>query len=238
MPEGRCKWFCTVTQNVGVIAKTTSLQDAQSALGQGSAKNRQAIIPMKGMKAGDPHSLPKKWSNGSMWWWNWPDINQMRAKCTQVRPVCDGYQPGTTPDPWFTDEPDWFTDEPHVDPERPRFRPACLAIPALRALKTEIITEADLLRTAPPKVVKSVIIRRLRSLGEALTSARDYLESHFDFHFWPRDLEESEHPTPNFREIVEKRGIPGMLHEMLPDGSPNYPSSCREIPHQGGPPLG
>merc|ERR1712121_143585 len=128
MPEGRCKWFCTVTQNVGVIAKTTSLQEAQSALGQDNAKNRQAIIPMTGMEAGDPHSLPKKWSNGSMWWWNWPDINQMRAKCSQVRPVCDGYQPGTTPDPWFTDEPDWFTDEPdwevtdepHVDHPRPR----------------------------------------------------------------------------------------------------------------------
>ena len=83
-----CKWFCTVTQNRGVIARTTSLQDAQKPLGKGNQNNRQAIIPMKDRTPGDPHTLPKQWSSGSMWWWNWPDINQMRDKCAKEQPLC------------------------------------------------------------------------------------------------------------------------------------------------------
>jgi len=85
-----CKWFCTVTQNRGVIAKTTNLREAQNPLRQGSKNNRQAIIPMTDRKAGDPHTLPKGWGRGSMWWWDWWDINQMRDKCSKEQPVCKG----------------------------------------------------------------------------------------------------------------------------------------------------
>lgn len=85
-----CKWFCAVKINGGVVARTTNLEDAQSHLGQGNKNNRQAIIPMTGGTAGDPHTLPKGWGTGSMWWWAWPDINQMREKCAGQQPVCKG----------------------------------------------------------------------------------------------------------------------------------------------------
>ena len=85
-----CKWFCTVTQNRGVIARTTNLRDAQRPLGGGNKNNRQAIIPMTDRRAGDPHSLPKGWGSGSMWWWDWWDVNQMREKCARQQPVCKG----------------------------------------------------------------------------------------------------------------------------------------------------
>jgi len=83
-----CKWYCTVTQNRGVIARTTNLRDAQRPLGGGNKNNRQAIIPMTDRRAGDPHTLPKGWGGGSMWWWDWWDINQMRDKCARQQPVC------------------------------------------------------------------------------------------------------------------------------------------------------
>lgn len=83
-----CKWFCAVKINGGVVARTTNLKDAQSHLGQGNKNNRQAIIPMTGGTAGDPHTLTKGWGTGSMWWWGWPDINQMREKCAGQQPVC------------------------------------------------------------------------------------------------------------------------------------------------------
>jgi len=83
-----CKWFCAVTQNRGVVARTTNLQDAQRHLGGGNKNNRQAIIPMTDRRAGDPHTLPKGWGRGSMWWWDWWDINQMRDKCARQQPVC------------------------------------------------------------------------------------------------------------------------------------------------------
>jgi len=82
-PVGPKKWYCAVTQNRGVLLKTTDIQKAHQVLGQGNAQNRQAIIPMTDMKAGDPHTLAKGWATGSMWWWGWEDINQMRAKCEQ-----------------------------------------------------------------------------------------------------------------------------------------------------------
>ena len=78
------KWFCAVKSNGQIVAKTTDLTAAQKSLGIGNQRNRQLIAPMTGSKAGDPHTLKKKWSGGSMWWWNWPDINQMRAFCEKA----------------------------------------------------------------------------------------------------------------------------------------------------------
>ena len=68
-------WYCAVSRSCGLIlAKTPDLSVAQQALG-----TIQAIIPMTDGIAGDPHDLYKSWSSGSdagsMWWWNWPDIN-------------------------------------------------------------------------------------------------------------------------------------------------------------------
>ena len=66
----------------GILAKTTELSVAQTALGStGHASNRQAIIPMLLNTAGDPHTLAKSWSGGSMYWGDWNDIRKMQATC-------------------------------------------------------------------------------------------------------------------------------------------------------------
>merc|ERR1719334_2481720 len=98
-----CKWYCTVTQNRGVIARTTNLHDAQRPLGGGNKNNRQAIIPMTDRQAGDPHTLPKGWGSGSMWWWDWWDINQMRDKCAREQPLSKKGPTPPRPGPlkWF-----------------------------------------------------------------------------------------------------------------------------------------
>merc|ERR1712212_1182825 len=74
-----------------------------------------------------------------------------------------------TDDPdWFTDEPDWFTDEPDwiTDEPEPEEHVSleCMVFPALRVMKTEMMTEAQLIRTAPAQVVKQVVMRRLGAL--------------------------------------------------------------------------
>ena len=76
------KWFCAVRIDKGVLVKSGSLEVARAMLGKGSGENRQAIIPMTGNKAGDPHTLDKSWDGGSMWWRDWHDINEMRDMCT------------------------------------------------------------------------------------------------------------------------------------------------------------
>ena len=74
---------------------TIKLEAAQRFLGPGGANARQAIIPMDGTKAGDPHDLPKSWNiwffphgkshveshMGSMWWYNEEDIKIMQDFC-------------------------------------------------------------------------------------------------------------------------------------------------------------
>ena len=82
--EDGLHWFCAVTRNGGVLVKTLDLTVAQQALGFGDSGHRQAIIPMIDSKAGDPHDLDKSWATGSMWWWNWPDINVMQADCERA----------------------------------------------------------------------------------------------------------------------------------------------------------
>merc|ERR1719234_252438 len=79
------KWFCAVSKAKGVLATTTELRSAQRALGPGKWGKSQAIIPMTGRVAGDPHTLTKDWGNGSMWWWNWPDIKEMQATCERAK---------------------------------------------------------------------------------------------------------------------------------------------------------
>ena len=78
------KWFCAVKSTGNIAAKSFKLAEAQKSLGIGSKNARQAIIPMTGSKAGDPHTLDKKWQGGSMWWWNWPDIKKMQAFCEKT----------------------------------------------------------------------------------------------------------------------------------------------------------
>ena len=68
----------------GVVSRTKDLRKAQRELGTGSASTRQAIIPMKGAQAGDPHSLSKKWNGGSMYWNNVNEINAMRDTCART----------------------------------------------------------------------------------------------------------------------------------------------------------
>ena len=75
------------------MATTTDLATAQKSLGIGNQRNRQLIAPMTGRKAGDPHTLSKKWSGGSMWWWNWSDIKRMQAFCEKTDPPSPA--PGT-----------------------------------------------------------------------------------------------------------------------------------------------
>ena len=79
----------------GILAKTTDLAEARSALGStGSWSNRQAIIPMSLTTAGDPHTLAKSWSGGSMFWGDWNDIKKMQATCRDSRPLAGpGFKP-------------------------------------------------------------------------------------------------------------------------------------------------
>jgi len=80
------RWYCAVKINwrsVSILKKTTDLAIAQSVLSKGSSRNRQAIIPMNGNVALDPHTLSKSWSGGSMWWWDWNDIRTMQNECAK-----------------------------------------------------------------------------------------------------------------------------------------------------------
>ena len=65
-----------------MLLKSWTLEGARAQLAHGSQANRQAIIPMTGNKAGDPHTLDKSWDGGSMWWGDWHDINKMQRMCT------------------------------------------------------------------------------------------------------------------------------------------------------------
>ena len=95
-------WFCVATEDYcfgcwqnpsgysnkytgKILAKTFSLKDAQSKCGRGGAAVRKAIIPMNGNKAGDPHSLAKTWSGGSMYWGGWSDIRAMQKRCEKAK---------------------------------------------------------------------------------------------------------------------------------------------------------
>ena len=78
------KWYCAVKKNGTILAKSFDLVSAQRTLGIGSSRSPQAIIPMEGQAAGDPHTLDKEWSGGSMWWQGWEDINKMRAICERT----------------------------------------------------------------------------------------------------------------------------------------------------------
>ena len=59
------------------------MKEAQNSLRKGDASEPQAIIPMLGSEAGDPHNLAKKWEGGSMWWLNYDQINEMREDCVK-----------------------------------------------------------------------------------------------------------------------------------------------------------
>jgi hypothetical protein len=81
-----------LTGGKAVIKKTTSLYQAQRSLGYGNSRRQQAVIPMdgkvwKGVRAGNPTKLPKKWRGGSMWWYNWNPIHQMRRMCAKEAPI-------------------------------------------------------------------------------------------------------------------------------------------------------
>ena len=67
--------------NGGVILKTKDQQAARRVLGLANRRKSQAIIPMTDRKAGDPHTLSKNWSGGSMFWWNWYEIRAMQRLC-------------------------------------------------------------------------------------------------------------------------------------------------------------
>merc|ERR1712142_1310565 len=83
------QWFCAVHIDKGVLLKSWTLEGARAQLAHGSQANRQAIIPMTGNKAGDPHTLDKSWDGGSMWWGDWHDINKMQRMCTGDKDKCD-----------------------------------------------------------------------------------------------------------------------------------------------------
>lgn len=78
-------WFCAVVLDDGVLHAGISLESAQAVLGPTSNKN-QAVIPMTGSNAGDPHALPKSWKGGNMLWSGWPQIREMQAMCMNEDP--------------------------------------------------------------------------------------------------------------------------------------------------------
>ena len=76
--------------NGGVQLKSIELEIAQGVLGVGNRDNQQAIIPMIGSNAGDPHTLSKSWTKGSMFWQGWDDIKKMQEQCSNVEPLSTG----------------------------------------------------------------------------------------------------------------------------------------------------
>jgi len=91
-------WYCvSKLNNGGVRIKTLHLETAQNALGIGRWDHPQAIIPMTGHTAGDPHILSKSWRGGSMWWLNWHDIRKMQVQCENagLPIVCPTFHVGT-----------------------------------------------------------------------------------------------------------------------------------------------
>ena len=70
----------------GVQKKSLVLSIAQKALAPSNSKILQAIIPMMGSIAGDPHKLSKSWTGGSMFWNGWDHINSMRKMCSLEEP--------------------------------------------------------------------------------------------------------------------------------------------------------
>jgi len=89
-------WYCAVSLKGGVKTTTWDLGTAQKALGVGSSTQAQAIIPMSGQRAGSPTTLSKKWTGGSMWWYDWSHIDNMRGQCAKEKipsacpPTTDG----------------------------------------------------------------------------------------------------------------------------------------------------
>ena len=103
-------WYCAVSNNLGILMRTYDLGAAQTVLGLSSPSNRGAIIPMDGLPpngqpvdgdlgynlqpvygiAGDPSTLDKVWSSGSMWWYGQTDINTWRRMCAQQATVPGG----------------------------------------------------------------------------------------------------------------------------------------------------
>ena len=78
------RWYCgDFLSEGGVKSKTLSLKAAQRNLGFGTQQSPRAIIPMNGATSGDPHSLPKTWPGGAMWWLNYAQIDEMRKQCEQ-----------------------------------------------------------------------------------------------------------------------------------------------------------
>ena len=93
------RWYCTVMiigdksweNKTGFFHH--KLESAQRFLSTGmkaewlaNEKARQAIIPMDGTRAGDPHDLPKSWNGGSMRWRGEEDIKVMQDLC-ENKPV-------------------------------------------------------------------------------------------------------------------------------------------------------
>merc|ERR1712198_65756 len=118
---------------------------------------------------------------------------------------------------WWTEEPDWFTDEPDYvtgapEPEGPGI--GCLAIPFLRVMKTEVLTEARLIRAAPAYAVKGVAIRRVKALASGMRELRDIIEKRLDQHPGPHGPEIMDHPRPDFHEMIKKREIGRIVDEI------------------------
>jgi len=114
----------------------------------------------------------------------------------------------------FSEEPNWFTTEmPEIEEPEESFEPACVAIPILKVIKTEVLTEARLIKTAPAKVVKGVILRRLKAFSMALRSFQNMVENHLEAH--PPLMEDDMiHPHPDFKAMIEKRDVPMLLNEI------------------------
>merc|ERR1719290_12897 len=72
---------------------------------------------------------------------------------------------------YFTDGPDYFTDEPDqwttespIGPPHPEVpEMGCVILPVLRVMMTEVATDARLIRSAPARVVKFVVMRRMKA---------------------------------------------------------------------------
>ena len=124
----------------------------------------------------------------------------------------DYFTPHPEPD-WFTDEPDYFTDEPDqwttdspIGPPHPEVPDmGCMILPVLRVMMTEVATDARLIRSAPARVVKFVVMRRMKALVESMKQIRDMVQAH---------VGEMIHvdPFPGHPDIMPMREMIGRSH--------------------------
>merc|ERR1712179_170016 len=123
---------------------------------------------------------------------------------------------------YFTDEPDYFTDEPDqwttdspIGPPHPEVPDmGCMILPVLRVMMTEVATDARLIRSAPARVVKFVVMRRMKALVESMKQIRDMVQAHVGVPAVGVPGFPGHPGIMPIREMIAKRNIHGIIDHI------------------------